>query len=128
MNKLPIPLVSLRRCPKIKEFNLKMMPILAGYKKVNPRAVTISVLLCDAMLFFGQKRAKYSKARSWKSITPNMQSQERANKRNILSLFRVFLFLTYDFHTVKCTLLTLWLSKCLLYLLFTCVCITQIKI
>ena len=111
MNKLPIPLVSLRKCPKIKEFNLKMMPLLAGYKKVNLRAVTISVLLCDARLSLGQKRAKYSKARSRKSTTPNTQSQECANKRNILSLFRVFLFLMYDFHTAKCTLLTQQLSK-----------------
>ena len=49
-------------------------------------------------------------------------------KEIFFPFYRVFLFLMYDFHTVKCTLLTLQLSEFLLYLVFTCVCITQIKI
>lgn len=94
MNKLPTPLLSLSEgVLKLKEFNLKVMPLPASHKKVNPKAVVISVLFC-VMLGLPQDRKEphTPQHNHGNPLAPNVLSHERA-KRNILSFLGSFFFL-----------------------------------
>lgn len=109
MNKLPMPLLCLRKGPKMKTIQFE---IDTTSDRTQKGEFNSQYDCCIQVLALQQNRKEPNTSQqNHGNIVPKALSQEHANKRNTLFFKGMFSLLRYDFCTVKWTFIFVQLGK-----------------